>query len=1245
MRTKMKVMAIALVMLMMAVSILPFMEEGSDAAVGDWGSYSYTLTYDSSEMATSSAALSVDGMNPVNAPSYNGTTVSGYGSWTWNTTTGIGPFNSYYAAFDMSQGNKFVAILNPFDLTETIKGESIASELSHYNIMWVLPTVYWSTTSTSITLTNDSTSGGVAYAHTIDGHTYKYIAIGVYEASTTAVNDLTVLTSTSGATPAASQTRATFRTYAHNYTMDSSLNESNTYQAKSMQWNFYQWELYKACVLTMIEDFNSQEKVGNGYTYTPDSQYAKTTGLLNTSGPFSGTRGTISDATSAVAYGSDSVKFFIENAWAGLWDFVDGVVINGQSGFYIDSSSNPTDSTTVGGNVVYVQDALKSANGFANSIMTDDARVWGYPNGSTNGSATTGTADYDWVSSSADRVLLVGGGAWTDPARSPRCGVSAVNAGGALSSADAAIGSRLAFAFDVGATSTVTLTTDQPDYGAVAPAQVLRVPYGTPITVSSNTLSINGTTVTATPRSNNVQYSYAFGGWNVANNTLVIDDMTIKATFTRSTNNYTVNVVSNDNTYGTVSANSIANVPYGSSITVNNNQITVNGTTVTATPAASGQEWTYTFDHWSVATGDTTTDNMTITAYFDREHTEYTVNVQSNNPSYGTVDVNSIPDTPYGSVIHISDNVLTLNGSVVTATPTGSNVYYTYGFNGYTVQDGDIITGNTTITANFVQNIVTYVVLIQPNNPDYGSVDVDQISATYNQVFEVNGNEITVNSVTSTATANQNTAQYTYGFTGWSVNDGQAVTGNMTVYANFTRTVNDYTVTVESNDTDYGTVSPATTTTVPYGTQVQISGNTMVVGATTYTATKHVDDAQYTYGFTGWSVANGYTVTGNVTITASFTQTVNNYTVTVQPNNADYGSVSPATPVTVPYGTTITVADNVLTVGTEPYTATKKADTAQYTYGFTGWSVSNNTDVHGDMTATANFTRVINTYTITWSIDGVTSTETYEYGQTPTHADPVKTNYTFTGWDPAISPVIGDQTYTAVFTPTVYTVTFNGATGTPDVPSATGTVVSAITLPDCTLEDNIFDGWYAQDGQTLTLVGYAGDPYYPTANITLYAQWTQVVTYHFSLIYNANGGDVAPASQFYQTTEATEVTHDFVVSSSEPDRTGYHFKGWATTNDATTPEYVAGDSVTVSVGVPVTLFAVWDEDPNHEAVVDLLSILPYLVIVGLILAIVGAVFTNRRGMIDTETMITICIGSAIAIVVVVFVMIPMFGII
>lgn len=61
--------------------------------------------------------------------------------------------------------------------------------------------------------------------------------------------------------------------------------------------------------------------------------------------------------------------------------------------------------------------------------------------------------------------------------------------------------------------------------------------------------------------------------------------------------------------------------------------------------------------------------------------------------------------------------------------------------------------------------------------------------------------------------------------------------------------------------------------------------------------------------------------------------------------------------------------------------------------------------------------------TITWDIDGVTTDETYVYGETPTHADPVKAEdaqytYTFTGWTPDIVPATAAATYTATFTAT-----------------------------------------------------------------------------------------------------------------------------------------------------------------------------------------------------------------------------------
>ena len=83
-------------------------------------------------------------------------------------------------------------------------------------------------------------------------------------------------------------------------------------------------------------------------------------------------------------------------------------------------------------------------------------------------------------------------------------------------------------------------------------------------------------------------------------------------------------------------------------------------------------------------------------------------------------------------------------------------------------------------------------------------------------------------------------------------------------------------------------------------------------------------------------------------------------------------------------------------------------------------------------TYTVVFNAVKRSYTITWVVDGKTTTESYEYGATPSFkgstdkkADAQYT-YTFTGWDPAIDSVTGDATYTAQFDATVnkYTITW-----------------------------------------------------------------------------------------------------------------------------------------------------------------------------------------------------------------------------
>jgi hypothetical protein len=63
--------------------------------------------------------------------------------------------------------------------------------------------------------------------------------------------------------------------------------------------------------------------------------------------------------------------------------------------------------------------------------------------------------------------------------------------------------------------------------------------------------------------------------------------------------------------------------------------------------------------------------------------------------------------------------------------------------------------------------------------------------------------------------------------------------------------------------------------------------------------------------------------------------------------------------------------------------------------------------------------------TVMWIIDGRIETETYEYGEMPIHAIPEKAPgllyyYTFKGWSPAVRPVTGDITYTAIFEKNLY---------------------------------------------------------------------------------------------------------------------------------------------------------------------------------------------------------------------------------
>ncbi len=126
----------------------------------------------------------------------------------------------------------------------------------------------------------------------------------------------------------------------------------------------------------------------------------------------------------------------------------------------------------------------------------------------------------------------------------------------------------------------------------------------------------NGSVTLPTP----TRTGYTFNGWyteasdgtkvgNAGASYTPTADITLHAQWTQQKFTVTISAGSN----GSVSPTSIANVPYGTTISVSNNTLTINGTTVTATATANSN---YSFDKWSVSNGATVTSAMTITASF-----------------------------------------------------------------------------------------------------------------------------------------------------------------------------------------------------------------------------------------------------------------------------------------------------------------------------------------------------------------------------------------------------------------------------------------------------------------------------------------------------------------------------------------------------------------------------------------------------------------------------------------------------
>lgn len=248
---------------------------------------------------------------------------------------------------------------------------------------------------------------------------------------------------------------------------------------------------------------------------------------------------------------------------------------------------------------------------------------------------------------------------------------------------------------------------------------------------------------------------------------------------------------------------------------------------------------------------------------------------------------------------------------------------------------------------------------------------------------------------------------------------------------------------------------------------------------------------------------------------------------------------------------------------------------------------------------------------------GSVATQTVNYGGTLTipTTQPTRTGYTFVGWnvkrttdgtwycdangwctDTQINasgavrrvytpgekyPSLGfewvkgcfankDYTFYAVWEAdeaATYTISYNanGGTGAPANQTKTYGVSLTLSSSTPTRSGYTFLGWANSAGAT-SAAYQPGAVFTANANTTLYAVW-KANTY--TVTYNANGGSGAPASQI-KTAGTT-----LMLSSVNPTREGYSFKGWAT-SAAGSVAYQPGSSFTTDADT--ILYAVWEQN-------------------------------------------------------------------
>ena len=266
-----------------------------------------------------------------------------------------------------------------------------------------------------------------------------------------------------------------------------------------------------------------------------------------------------------------------------------------------------------------------------------------------------------------------------------------------------------------------------------------------------------------------------------------------------------------------------------------------------------------------------------------------------------------------------------------------------------------------------------------------------------------------------------------------------------------------------------------------------------------------------------------WTTTDSRSYSAKFT--INQYTLTINPNGGSYGGTTNNSTVTQYYGTTYSVADPTRTgytfknwtiAKTGGGTATGSISNKVYTFGAGNdtitaqWSVNNygiTVDPNGGTVSNMQYYNAANgaaSGTLT-SSGSFTASKTFQmaYNTTATITAPTRTGYTFTGW----TKTAGNGTLT------------NGS------PVTTANSSFKVTNSTATIKAN----WQVNQ-YTLTVKAYSNTAAAPG-----------------TFANNVTGGTVKIGSGAAGATETANINFGSTAQMTATAATGYTFKGWQTT--------------------------------------------------------------------------------------------------